>query len=60
MSDRVTWATCPGCGERAALGWMLLEDSNGAPVGEVLVEVDCPNGCQAPGFMQLTSAREFA
>jgi hypothetical protein len=35
-SERVTWETCPSCGRSAAVGW-----SDG-----MLVEVDCPGGCQ--------------
>src|SRR3954466_535214 len=46
MSDRVTWETCTTCGELAALGWTLVEGAHGEPVGEVLVEIDCPSGCR--------------
>ncbi len=55
MSDRVTWETCPVCGDPAALGWELLEGPDGAPVGGILVEFDCPNGCLVSEFMPLAS-----
>lgn len=35
MSDRITWTTCPHCGEAAAIGW--LQDK--------AVEFDCKAGC---------------
>jgi hypothetical protein len=36
MSDRVTWESCPRCGQAAALGW---DD-------EHPVEFDCTTGCR--------------
>jgi hypothetical protein len=36
MSDRVTWESCPSCGQRAAAGW----------TGDTVVEFDCVGGCE--------------
>jgi hypothetical protein len=52
MSDRVTWETCSTCGELAALGWTLVEGAHGEPVGEVLVEIDCPSCCRVVPLTQ--------
>lgn len=38
MSERITWERCPGCGDRAAVGW----------AGERPVEMDCRQGCAVP------------
>ena len=46
MSDRVSWVPCPWCGEPSAVGWRSIEDEDGDVVGEVWVELDCPQGCQ--------------
>ena len=35
MCERVTWGSCPNCGERAAVGW--TEDT--------VTELDCMGGC---------------
>ncbi|MGY1709363.1 hypothetical protein ACI8AC_07605 [Geodermatophilus sp. SYSU D00758] len=35
MSDRLTWESCPACGDLAAVGW----------ADETVVEVDCASGC---------------
>ena len=35
MSDRITWTTCPRCGEAAAVGWLQ----------EKPLEFDCRAGC---------------
>jgi hypothetical protein len=36
MSERVTWESCPSCGQRAAVGW----------TGDMVVEFDCVGGCE--------------
>jgi hypothetical protein len=36
MSERVTWTSCPNCGELAAVGW----------VDATVVEVVCTAGCE--------------
>lgn len=41
MTERITWETCPECGGRVAVGW-LLTGTGGA---ELAVEFDCVNGC---------------
>ncbi len=45
MSDRITWETCPNCGDLAAVGWERVAWSDGDQAGELVVEFDCPNGC---------------
>lgn len=35
MSERITWTTCPHCGEAAAVGWLQEEP----------IEFDCKTGC---------------
>jgi hypothetical protein len=44
MSERITWTTCPHCGESAAVGWLE----------EIPVEFDCTAGCS------LTSAQTLS
>jgi hypothetical protein len=44
MSERVTWADCPLCGEPAAVGWETVMGRNGTAREEV-VEFDCVDGC---------------
>jgi hypothetical protein len=44
MSERVTWADCPLCGELAAVGWETVMGTNGSACEEV-VEFDCVDGC---------------
>ena len=36
MSERLTWESCPSCGERAAVGWTNNE----------VVEADCYSECE--------------
>jgi hypothetical protein len=36
MSDRITWGTCPSCGQLLAIGW----------VGDDPTEWDCVEGCE--------------
>jgi hypothetical protein len=38
MSERVTWTTCPYCGEAAAVGWLR----------DIPIEFDCKAGCTMP------------
>lgn len=35
MSERVTWESCPSCGERAAVGW----------IDQTVIEVACIREC---------------
>ena len=42
--ERITWTTCPRCGDRAALGWRLTTGRDGA-VREDPVSFDCDVGC---------------
>jgi len=35
MSERVTWESCPSCGDRAAVGW----------TGDAVTEFDCVRRC---------------
>lgn len=44
MSERVTWTSCPRCGEQAAVGWQTRGRSDGS-AREEAVEFDCPAGC---------------
>ena len=48
IGERVSWVTCPQCGDRAAVGWQALTGAAGETLGELAVEFDCPNGCRAP------------
>jgi hypothetical protein len=43
MSERITWTTCPHCGEAAAVGW----------VQEIPIEFDCKAGCTLTGMQLL-------
>lgn len=43
MSERITWTTCPHCGELAAVGWLQ----------ETAVEFDCTRSC-SPSDQPLT------
>ena len=36
MSERVSWTSCPSCGERAAVGL----------TGDEVAEFDCASGCK--------------
>ena len=42
--ERITWTTCPRCGDRAALGWRITTGRDGA-VREDPVSFDCNVGC---------------
>jgi hypothetical protein len=42
MSDLMTSARCPLCGELAAVGWTWMED----PPSARAVEYLCPHGCR--------------
>ena len=41
MTERITWETCPACGGRVAVGWLLPDPAGPARA----VEFDCVNGC---------------
>ncbi|ADB75414.1 hypothetical protein Gobs01_03914 [Geodermatophilus obscurus DSM 43160] len=41
---RITWTTCPRCGDRAALGWRITTGRDGA-VREDPVSFHCNVGC---------------
>jgi hypothetical protein len=45
VSDRVTWETCPRCGQSAALGWTTIRWITGDPLLELPVEFACPSDC---------------
>ena len=45
MSERITWETCPECGDTAAVGWRLRTSENMHGQSEEPVEADCPNSC---------------
>jgi hypothetical protein len=36
MTERITWVTCPSCGDRAAVGW----------IDQTVTEVDCIRKCE--------------
>ena len=42
--ERITWTTCPRCGDRAALGWRITTGRDGA-VREDPVSFHCDVGC---------------
>jgi predicted metal-binding protein len=46
MDERISWESCPTCGERAAVGWELFVCTACHSVNESPVEFDCPAGCQ--------------
>ena len=46
MSERISWHTCPRCGETAAVGWNSTLGADGQPAGYAPVEFDCLTGCQ--------------
>ena len=46
MSERISWHTCPRCGETAAVGWNSALGADGQPAGYAPVEFDCLTGCQ--------------
>jgi hypothetical protein len=41
MSEHISWATCPHCGQPAAVGWVSTVAADGEPTGEIAVEFDC-------------------
>jgi hypothetical protein len=45
MSERITWATCPECGGRGAVGWQRRSGDIDEPVREEPVEFDCLHAC---------------
>ncbi len=45
MSERISWHTCPRCGETAAVGWDPAIGTDGPPAGYAPVEFDCLTGC---------------
>jgi hypothetical protein len=46
MSEHISWATCPHCGQPAAVGWVSTVAADGEPTGEIAVEFDCVADCQ--------------
>jgi hypothetical protein len=46
MSEHISWATCPHCGQQAAVGWISTVAADGEPTGEIAVEFDCVADCQ--------------
>jgi hypothetical protein len=45
VSERITWTTCPACGEPAAVGWVTTAWVDDEPVEEAPIELDCSAGC---------------
>jgi hypothetical protein len=42
--ERITWTSCPRCGDRAAVGWRITTGGNGR-IREDPVSFDCNVGC---------------
>jgi hypothetical protein len=55
MSEHISWATCPHCGQPAAVGWVSTVAADGEPTGQIAVRFDCVADCQlsAPGGARL-------
>lgn len=42
--ERISWTSCPRCGDRAAVGWRITTRRSGT-VRQDPVSFDCSSGC---------------